>query len=376
MTTLSLSRMDTSVVGRWWWTVDRWTLMAAGMLIFIGAILSLAASPAVAERIGLDQFYFARRQLIYLVPAVAIMFGISLMSPLAVRRFATIGFLTVVVLLVVTLFVGGEVKGARRWIYLAGLSVQPSEFLKPMFAVVVAWVLSERAKGEGFPGGWIAASSLAVVIGLLAAQPDLGMAIVVSGVWFAQFFIAGMSLAWIGTLGVLGLVGVGTAYVMLPHVASRIDRFFYPASGDNFQIDTALEAFRTGGLFGRGPGEGSVKSVLPDAHTDFIFAVAGEEFGLLLTLLIVALFAFIVLRGLARLVQEGNLFIMLAAGGLLAQFGFQALINMGVNVRLMPTKGMTLPFISYGGSSLLAVAVGMGMLLALTRRRPGTGEAL
>jgi cell division protein FtsW len=274
-------------------------------------------------------------------------------------------------MMIATLFVGGEVKGAQRWLYVGGLSIQPSEFAKPLFAVVVAWMLAERAKGEGFPGGWISLGLLVVMLGLLALQPDVGMAVVVAAVWAGQLFVAGMSMAWIGVFAVLTVVGSIVAYVLFPHVASRIDRFVDPSSGDSYQINTALEAFRVGGLAGRGPGEGSVKSVLPDAHTDFIFAVAGEEFGLFLCLLIVGLFAFIVLRGLGRMVQETNLFVMLAAGGLLVQFGLQAVINMGVNLRLMPTKGMTLPFVSYGGSSLLAVALGMGMILALTRRRVG-----
>ncbi len=372
----TLSRLDTSLVGRWWWTVDRWTLVAVALLIAVGAVLGLAAGPAVAEKLGLDQYHFSRRQMAILIPAVAVMLGVSLMSPLGVRRLAVIGLGIAFLMMLATLFVGGEVKGAQRWLYVGGMSIQPSEFAKPLFAVVVAWMLAERAKGEGFPGGWVALGLLAVMIGLLALQPDVGMAVVVMAVWIGQVFVAGMSMVWVGVLAALVVVGGIVAYALFPHVASRVDRFVDPASGDSYQINTALEAFRTGGLAGRGPGEGSVKSVLPDAHTDFIFAVAGEEFGLFACLLIVALFAFIVLRGLGRMVQENNLFVMLAAGGLLVQFGIQAVINMGVNLRLMPTKGMTLPFVSYGGSSLLAVALGMGMILALTRRRVGREDTL
>jgi cell division protein FtsW len=372
----TLSRLDTSLVGRWWWTVDRWTLIAIALLIAVGAVLGLAAGPAVADKLGLDQYHFSRRQIAILLPAVSLMLGVSLLSPLGIRRLAVIGLTGALLLTAATLFVGGEVKGAQRWLYVGGLSIQPSEFVKPLFAVVIAWMLAERAKGEGFPGGWISLGLLAVVLTLLALQPDVGMAVVVTAVWAGQLFVAGMSMVWIGVCAVLAVAGAIVAYVLFPHVASRIDRFVDPASGDSYQINTALEAFRAGGLAGRGPGEGSVKSVLPDAHTDFIFAVAGEEFGLFACLLIVCLFAFIVLRGLGRVVQDSNLFVMLAAGGLLVQFGLQAVINMGVNLRLMPTKGMTLPFVSYGGSSLLAVALGMGMILALTRRRVGAESDL
>ncbi len=371
----AISRLDTSIVGRWWWTIDRWTLIAVGLLIAIGAVLSLAASPAVAERLGYDQFFFSRRQLLYLMPAVAMIFAVSLLSPLAVRRVAAVGFVGALALLVATTLVGDPVNGARRWLFIGGFSLQPSEFVKPTLIVVTAWMLAEHRKHEGAPGLWIATVLIALVVGLLVLQPDIGMALVVGAVGFGQLFLAGMPMGWVLALVALALVGFVAAYATLPHVASRVDRFLDPASGDSYQIDTAIEAFRSGGLFGRGPGEGSVKTVLPDAHTDFIFAVAAEEFGLALCLLLVGLFAFIVLRGIGRLMREGDLFVMLAAGGLLIEFGIQALINMGVTLRLLPTKGMTLPFISYGGSSLLAVGLGMGMLLALTRRRAG-GEGV
>ncbi len=367
------ARTDTSLVSRWWWTVDRWSLAALAVLLAAGALLVMAASPAVAERIGLESFHFVRRQSIFLLPAIVVMIAVSSMSPLSIRRIAVIGFAITIVLMIATLLLGHEVKGARRWLSVAGFVLQPSEFVKPFFAVVAAWMFAEHQRGLGLPGNAISGVLLVLVIGLLVLQPDFGMTIVVAAVWFAQFFMAGMPMTWIGALAFAGMAGLAAAYALLPHVASRIDRFLDPASGDSFQVDTALSAFRTGGLTGRGPGEGTVKSVLPDAHTDFIFAVAGEEFGLFACLLLVALFAFVVLRGFARLLEERNAFVMLAASGLLVQFGIQAIVNMGVNLRLMPAKGMTLPFISYGGSSLLALAMGMGMVLALTRRRAGTG---
>jgi len=371
---ISFARTDTSVVGRWWWTVDRWTLLAVTLLIAIGTLLTLAASPAVAERLQLQSQHFVLRQAVFLPLAVAAMFVISLMSPRGVRRISVVGFAISLLLVMATLFLGPEIKGATRWLQFAGLSIQPSEFIKPCFAVVAAWMLAEQRRREGVPGGLICCALFALVAWLLILQPDFGMTAVVATVWFGQCFIAGLSIVWVAVLFGLGLAGAVAAYATIPHVASRIDRFINPASGDSYQIDRAMDAFGQGGLLGRGPGEGMVKRVLPDAHTDFIFSVAGEEFGLIACLIIVALFGFITLRGFARLLREDDLFVLLAAAGLLTQFGLQAVINIGVNLNLLPTKGMTLPFISYGGSSMLALALAMGMVLALTRRRPNLGD--
>ncbi|MBT3534209.1 MAG: putative lipid II flippase FtsW [Rhodospirillaceae bacterium] len=370
---ISFARTDTSLVGRWWWTVDRWTLLAVALLIAIGTLLTLAASPAVAEKLNLQSQHFVLRQMIFLPMAMAVMFVVSLMSPRGVRRISAAGLVISLLLVVATLFLGAEIKGATRWLQFAGLSLQPSEFVKPCFAVVAAWILAEQRQREGMAGALICCALFALVVWLLVSQPDFGMTAVVAAVWFGQCFIAGLSMLWVGLLAGLGLIGAILAYATIPHVASRIDRFLDPASGDSYQIDRALDAFGQGGLLGRGPGEGMVKRVLPDAHTDFIFSVAGEEFGLIACLIIVALFGFITLRGFARLLREEDLFVLLAAAGLLTQFGLQAIINIGVNVNLLPTKGMTLPFISYGGSSMLALALAMGMVLALTRRRPNLG---
>ncbi len=369
----TFTRTDNSALGRWWWTVDHWMLVALGLLIGAGFLLLLAASPAVADRIGLGSFHFVNRQLFYLPLAITGMLGVSLLSPHGVRRLAVVVFLAALVLLVLTPLLGIEVKGARRWIGLGALSIQPSEFIKPAFVVVSAWMFTERRLREGFPGNAISIALYALVAGLLVIQPDFGMAVVVTAVWFTQFFLAGLPLAFVAICAAIGVGLLVAGYFSFDHVASRIDRFLDPSTGDTFQVTTATEAFMNGGLFGRGPGEGTVKDILPDAHADFIFAVAGEEFGLLACLGIVAVFAFVVLRGYGRLLQERDLFILLAPAGLLTQFGLQAVINMASTLRLMPTKGMTLPFISYGGSSLLALALAMGMVLALTRRRYGVG---
>ncbi len=372
----SFGRDDRSVLGLWWWTVDRWTLFALVLLVLIGAVLTLASSPAVAERIGLDSFHFVRHQMLFVPLALALMIGVSLLSPLGVRRLAAIGFLVGVLLLGVTLIAGMEVKGATRWISLGGFSLQPSEFIKPTFAVIAAWMFAEQRKREGFPGNLISIGMFVLVVGLIALQPDFGMAVAITLTWLLQFFLAGLPLVWMLLIVGVGIGAVVLGYLAMPHVASRIDLFLDPSSGDSYQIDRSLDAFMHGGLFGAGPGEGVVKEILPDAHTDFIFAVAGEEFGVLLCLVIVGLFGFIVLRGFSRVISEANLFVLLAVSGILAQFGLQALINMSVTLRLLPAKGMTLPFVSYGGSSLLAIALGMGIVLALTRRRPGEGVTL
>jgi cell division protein FtsW len=369
----NFSRADRSVLGLWWWTVDRWTLAALAVLVFVGALLVLAASPAVALRLKLDSFYLVRHHFALLAPAVAIMFGVSLFGPVGIRRMAMIGLVIALALTALTLVAGQEIKGARRWVDLAGLSLQPSEFLKPCFAVTAAWLFAEQHGQRRLPGNIISILLYLIIVGLLMSQPDFGMTFVVSVCWFAQFVLAGLPLLWVAAFVIAGAGGVVAAYHLFPHVATRIDRFLDPASGDSYQVDRALEAFVNGGVWGRGPGEGTVKQVLPDAHSDFVFAVAGEEFGMIACLLIVALFAFIVLRGYARLFKETNLFILLAAAGLITDFGLQSVINMASSLHLMPTKGMTLPFISYGGSSLLALALAMGMLLSLSRRRVGPG---
>ena len=372
------ARTDRSALGQWWWTVDRWTLAAVIALMFVGAILVLAASPAVAVRIGLDSFYLVRHHYMMLPLAALTLIGVSVLTPRQVRRLGVILFVFFLALTALTLFSGVEIKGATRWINLGPLSLQPSEFLKPCFAIFTAWMFSlqrTEVPGQRIPGNLISIGAYLGTVALLIKQPDLGMTVVITATWAAQFFIAGLPIFWVASLvgcGALGLVG---AYFALPHVTERVDQFLDPAAGDNYQIDRSLEAFSNGGLIGQGPGGGTVKLVLPDAHADFVFAVAGEEFGLIACVFIVALFAFIVLRSLLRMMGETNLFVLLAVTGLVTSFGLQAVVNMASTLHLMPTKGMTLPFISYGGSSIVAIALGVGMLLALTRKRfPGSQD--
>ena len=365
----ALSRADTSVLGRWWWTVDRWTLLAVGTLIGFGYVMMLAASPAVAERIHQSRDMFILKQVLFLALAGLTVVGVSLLSPRGVRRLALLGCVAALVLTAATLVVGTEIKGARRWIALPGMSLQPSEFLKPCFAVTAAWLMSEGARMRNFPGRLLAGGVFLLIALLLKSQPDMGMLAVVAAVFFTQLFIGGLNLALVG-VGAGGLAAASVAaYSFFPHVRSRVTRFLDPSSGDSYQVNTALEAFGNGGLLGRGPGEGRVKDVLPDAHADFVFAVVGEEFGMVVCLVVLALFGFIVIRGLVRLLAEQDLFVVLASCGLVTSFGLQSFVNMASSLHLIPTKGMTLPFVSYGGSSVLAVALGIGMLLALTRKR-------
>jgi len=367
----AVARTDTSIVGRWWWTVDRWMLVAVAALAVIGGVLTLAASPAVAERIGFDTYHFATRQLLFLPVGLAAMIGISLLSPKGVRRFALALTAAAIIGMLLTLVVGVEIKGATRWIRIGGFAVQPSEFVKPGFAVIAAWLFSRHCLDERFPGHLMATGLFVLVVGLLALQPDIGMSVVVSAVWSVQFFLAGLPIILVCLLGFLFLGGSVAAYFTFSHVQSRVDRFFDPAAGEGYQVRRALEALRDGGLFGRGPGEGRIKEVLPDAHADFILAVAAEEFGLIACVLLVLLFAGIVIRGLSKAFRDDDLFVMLAVGGLTVQFALQTLVNMASTLNIIPPKGMTLPFISYGGSSTLAIGITLGMILALTRARPG-----
>jgi cell division protein FtsW len=376
----TFSRRDTSILGRWWWTVDRWSLGAIAILMAIGVLLSFAASPPVADRLNLGGFYFVKRHVMMIIPTLIVLISTSLLMPRQIRRLATLVYLAGLILLVLTITNGMEIKGARRWVNLGGLTMQASEFVKPAFAVLVAWMLAERYRNHHFPGMFISCCLLGIFAFLLMLQPDLGMTVVTTITWIGQLFIAGMPLFWMGFVACLGAVGLVGAYFFFPHVARRIDQFLDPSTGDPkhdlYQVHQSLEAFTNGGLFGRGPGEGIVKKHIPDAHADFVFAVAGEEFGLILCTAVVGLFAFVVLRSLLRIMQTSSLFVILAVCGLIIQFGTQTLINMSSTLHIIPTKGMTMPFISYGGSSLLALAMSMGMVLALTRRRHGAAELL
>ncbi len=365
-----VSRVERSPFADWWWTVDRLLLGLIFLLMLCGIVLTLAGSPPVADRLGLSTFHFVGRQAFYMSIAAVIFLVVSFLTPRFVRRVALLVYLAGMAGVVAALLYGVEVKGARRWISLAGASIQPSEFVKPAFVILVAWAFSEGSRRKDLPGNTFGFVLLALTIVPVILQPDIGQTLLMTLVWGGLVFLSGLHLFWVLALGGLGAVGLFAAYKLLPHVTTRINRFLDPQSGDTFQVDNAIESFVQGGWLGKGPGEGTVKRILPDSHTDFIFAVTAEEFGIVMCLVLVLLFMTVVLRGLALSRRSEDPFCRLAGAGLVMLFGIQSCINMAVNVHLIPAKGMTLPFISYGGSSLISLAIGMGFLLAVTRRRP------
>ncbi len=363
------SRADKSWLSDWWWTVDRKLLGGFITLIVIGVVLVAAASPAVAEHIGRNEFAFIWKTLVFAPATLFLLIGVSMLPEKWIRRGAVIVFVCAFLGVLLTYFLGSEVKGAQRWIPVFGFTLQPSEFLKPAVIIVSAWLIVLQKKNEDFPG--LLAAILLVLIAMIVLffQPDFGMTFLILLIFLTQLALAGVKLRYFMGLIVFGVFLVGTAYMTHDHVRSRIDGFFNPEKMDTYQIDRSLEAFRAGGLFGEGLGQGSVKLRLPDAHTDFIFSVAGEEMGFLALVMILTLYGVIVWWGLKKLSESENLFAILAGGGLVTMFGLQSLIHMGSTLELLPTKGMTLPFISYGGSSGLSMGLAMGAFLALTRRQ-------
>lgn len=370
-----ISRSDRGAMARWWFTIDRTLLSSIMLLMAVGVLVSMAASPPVAERIGLDSFHFFRGQVVFLGMGFCVLLGGSFLSNAAVRRLGILAFFGGLVLMAMALKFGPEIKGSHRWIFLGPLNLQPSELAKPGFVIFAAWFLAEHVKRPDMPSRLFAFLGTGMFIGLLILQPDFGQTALVTLTFGAMLVVFGISWTIIGGLVGTVALGAGFAYLLVPHVASRIDRFLHPDKGDTFQTDTAVSAFNNGGLMGTGPGGGVAKMVLPDAHTDFAFAVVGEEFGLIACLGLMALFFFIILRVLQRAKSETDPFAALAMTGLVCMFGFQACINMGVNAGLLPAKGMTLPFISYGGSSLIGTALAMAFVLALARRRPRTASS-
>lgn len=367
---MNLSRTDQSRLAEWWFTVDHVLLSAFLALIAIGMVLSLAASPAIAMKKGLPTYHFVERHAVFALLSALTLTAVSFLSPLGVRRLALGLLLCAIAAMGVVFASGQELNGARRWLSIAGCSLQPSEFAKPGFIVLMAWLYAEAVRRKDVPALPIAILTWAGFAALLASQPDVGQTVLVSATAGVLYLLAGLPLIGAAVLLCVGAGGLYFAYHTFAHVQSRIDRFFNPMPFENFQGDRALQSFSEGGFFGRGPGEGTIKTILPDAHTDFSFAVVGEEYGIIACLILLAIFAFIVLKALLHAAEEPEAATRLGIQGLALVFGLQALINMGVNVGILPPKGMTLPFISAGGSSMLALAITAGMLLALTRRRP------
>lgn len=367
---MRLTRADTSLVAEWWFTVDRLLLAVLLALVAVGFALALAASPTVAVKRGLPAFHFAERQLVLGTVGLLAMLAVSALDPRQLRRLALALFVISVGLMIWAAVGGPDVKGARRWIRVAGFSFQPSEIGKPALIVLVAWLMSESMLRRDVPAIPLAIAITLLFAGLLVAQPDVGQTFLVALVWGALFLVSGQPLKAVLSLVPVAAVGLGAVWYAFPHVRSRVWRYIDPSSGDSYQIDRAIRSFTEGGLMGRGPGEGTIKSSLPDAHTDFILAVIGEEYGALACVVLLALFSLIAIRSFQRAWREPDAFVRLAIIGLALLLVVQAAINMGVNVGLFPAKGMTLPFISAGGSSSLAASLTAGMLLGLTRRRP------
>lgn len=372
----AFSRNDQSLVARWFWTVDRGLLGAALALMALGVALSFASSPAaiLADESITDPFHYSWRMMVFAGAGLVAMLASSLMSPRGVRRIAFLALLGAIVVMMALPFIGDTVKGAARWVNLGPFSLQPSEFAKPGLIVFAAWMFAEAQKGQGVPGVTIAFGFYALTVCLLLIQPDIGQTLLITTTFMAVFFMAGVPFKWMAVLASLGMAGLVSLYFVFGHMRDRLSRFFSPDSTDTHQIDAASEAIRAGGLVGRGIGEGVMKRHVPDLHTDFIYSVGAEEFGLVLSLAMIGLYAFIVIRGMRRAMKLTDSFEQTAAAGLFMLIGLQACINVAVNLNLIPTKGMTLPFISYGGSSMLAMGLTMGFALALTRRRPGAYE--
>jgi cell division protein FtsW len=364
------SRDRKTPLAEWWWTVDRGLLGAFLLLLGVGVVLSFAASPAVAEAHDWGTWYFVVRHIAFAILAGGLLVGVSVLPHRLIRILAVVMLAGAILLLFATLQFGEEIKGARRWLEIFGYSFQPSEAVKPAYAVVAAWLFSGYMVRRDMPGWQIATLLLLVIIAALLRQPDVGQTALMVFTWSVLLFLSGISWWVIIGLGGVALGGAFAAYLFFPHVTERIDAFLNQADGSVYQVEKAIGSILEGGWLGRGPGEAITKRYIPDAHADYVFSAAGGEFGILFCLLLVALIAFIVLRALRGASQQGDLFARMAAAALAAQFGMQSAINLMVNVNLIPPKGMTLPFVSYGGTSMLAVAIGMGMMLGLMRKRP------
>lgn len=365
-----VSRLDTSPAARWWWSVDHASLIILAGLLTAGLVLVFAAGPGAAARLDIsDSFHFPMRQLLFVPSALAVMLGVSMLTPLQARRLGAALFAMALISLFFALMFAPEIKGSKRWLPIGSFGFQPSELLKPGFVIVAAWMLAEGARNPKFPGAMLGTLLYAVCAGSLALQPDFGQAALLTAVWIVMFFISGGAIIWLVAVAAIAAAVFTGGYFFSPHLARRIDGFLNPQAGDNYQIDKALEAIAHGGIGPRPADAAAVKFSLPDAHTDFIFAVAAEEFGLVVCLIILGLFAAFVLRNYMKAATLKSVFAQCAVCGLSALIGLQSLINIGVNLRALPAKGMTLPFISYGGSSLIAASLTVGLILALTRRQ-------
>jgi cell division protein FtsW len=369
---MKLARTDRSAWTELMFTVDKGIFLCVFLLMAAGLLVGLVASPAVAERLHLEPMHFFIRQFTFILVAVPMVLGIALLDTNTIRRLGFVIFALSLVGLVILPIIGMDIKGANRWISIGSFSLQPSEFLKPGFVIVLAAIFASVTETNRKQISLIAAVVTGIVVLFLIGQPDYGQTSLVAASFVIMLLLSGAPRRWIATFGAIGAGFSVLAYITVDHVRSRVDTWLNPGSGDTYQIDLSLDAIARGGVTGQGLGEGRVKHVLPDAHTDFIFAATAEEFGIFACLALMSLFSVIVWRGLKRSMETIDPFTQLATAGLVSLFGLQAIINIGVNMKVLPTKGMTLPLVSYGGSSLLALAITTGMILALTRKRAGS----
>lgn len=366
---MRLQKTRRKIQATWWSTIDKPLFIAFASLLIIGFALVMAASPTVAKRINVGSFHFVYRQFVYMLVGCTIMIWLTTLQVTSARRVAILGFFACFILLILVDFMGFETKGSKRWIYLGHISIQPTEVLKPFFAVLIAWLLTRKYRDENFPGFTASFAVCAIINLFIIRQPDFSMVINIVAIWFTQMMVAGFSMYIVILIGLLGIAGIVAGYFLLDVVKIRIDTFIGKGGADNYQTTKSIDAFKSGGIFGQGPGQGKVKEFIPDCHTDFIFPVAAEELGLIFALLLIGIFTFITLRGYFRLIGEKDMFVITAVSGLIMIIFFQAAINMGVAVNLFPNTGMTLPFISYGGSSMVSICVTAGLILCFLRKR-------
>ncbi|MDR0744817.1 MAG: FtsW/RodA/SpoVE family cell cycle protein [Holosporales bacterium] len=367
-----------NIAKKWLLSIDRVTLFTVIGIISIGVWVNIASTPGVALKLGLPPFYFVKQHMLILPICFSSIIFISFIQLKYIRKFAIIGYWMCIILVILTILFGPDIKGAKRWLIIYGISLQPSEFFKPLLAVITAWLISEQYQDRKFPGIIISFVSIALIIPLLLLQPDVGMTIVILLTWISQLFVSGLSVLMIGIFIITALSSLVGLYYTLPHFADRIDRFLMKSSEDVdlYQVQKSLEAFKSGGLFGKGPGEGVIKTSVPDSHSDFVFSVIGEEFGFIVCAIIIGLFIILVIRPLLRIMKSSSIFIFSAVFGIVFQITLQVLINIATSLDLTPTKGMTLPFISYGGSSLLASSISIGIVLALTKKNIILSESI
>ena len=359
-----------SIFKKWLFAVDRVILFTVVAIVVVGICVSIASTPGVALKLGLPPFHFVKQHLLLIPISFLTIVFISFLNVKNIRKLSMFGYMVCFILVVGTIFFGTEIKGARRWLSVFGFSLQPSEFFKPILAVITAWLISEQYRDRKFPGIFLSFVAVGLVVPLLLNQPDVGMTFVIVMTWAAQLFISGLSIVMIAIMALLAILSLFGMYYTLPHFADRVNKFFMNGGEDVdvYQIQKSLEAFKSGGLFGKGPGEGTIKTILPDSHSDFVFSVIGEEFGFIVCLLVIALFVILAVRSLTKIMQSSSIFSFSTVFGIVFQIILQVFINVSTSLNLIPTKGMTIPFISYGGSSLLASSVSIGILLALTKK--------